>query len=127
MLRAIWRSAAAHLLTLAAPQVTFHNPVRYGLKELFIAAEGMYSGQVRATQRAELPHPVCRPGEQSCAVGATLKAATSLCSCQSCHPVVAVDDSLIVAVLDTLAACRRCKGWRGLACRLTACACEWPT
>ena len=29
-------------------QVTFHDPVRYGLqKELFIAAEGMYSGQVR--------------------------------------------------------------------------------
>ncbi len=46
-----------HLLTPAAPQVTFHNPVRYGLKkELFIAAEGMYSGQVRAAQRAELPH-----------------------------------------------------------------------
>ena len=35
--------------------MTFHNPVRYGLKkELFIAAEGMYSGQVRAAQRADL-------------------------------------------------------------------------
>lgn len=38
--------------TPSAVQVTFHDPVRYGLqKELFIAAEGMYSGQVRQ-QRA---------------------------------------------------------------------------
>ena len=29
-------------------QVTFRNPIRYGLKkELFIAPEGLYSGQVR--------------------------------------------------------------------------------
>ena len=37
-----------YLNTPCAVQVTFHDPVRYGLKkELFIAAEGMYSGQVR--------------------------------------------------------------------------------
>lgn len=29
-------------------QVTFRNPIRYGLKkELFIAPEGLYSGQAR--------------------------------------------------------------------------------
>lgn len=33
----------------AAVQVTFNNPVKYGKqKELFIAPEGMYTGQARS-------------------------------------------------------------------------------
>lgn len=38
-------------------QVTFRDPVRFKhQKELFVASEGMYSGQVRAHGDAMAPH-----------------------------------------------------------------------
>lgn len=43
-------------------QVTFRDPIRYRhQKENFIAAEGMYSGQVSSTRQAPAPHQAACP------------------------------------------------------------------
>ncbi len=68
--RAGWSKEAGERFRAAADapgllrQVSFRNPIRYGLKkELFIASEGMYTGQVRLCWLHAAPvQLLCRRG-----------------------------------------------------------------
>ena len=86
-------------------QVTFRNPIRYGLKkELFIAPEGLYSGQVRLNISLLFP-PVVLLG--SGASNLEVSAQESDCIMQSCRQ--SMPERRLLSPLETSSPSVRCQ------------------